>query len=70
MKPKKTFYVWKCSHCEHRNKEVFNMHWDFSMSYTANWSCSRCGGENLIKFSFRAFPITEKRGEEYYKRWY
>ena len=69
MHPKKTFYVWKCAHCEHRNKEVFNFHWEMNRSYTATWYCSGCGSDNFISIDFRVYPITEKRSEAYYARW-
>ena len=70
MNPKKTFYVWKCANCEHRNKEVFNFHWEMDKNYTTTWHCSGCGSENFIKINFRVYPITEKRSEEYYARGY
>jgi len=70
MRYKKTFYIWKCSHCEHRNKEVFNFHWDFTMRYTITWYCSKCGNKSFIDLSFKAYPITEKYSESYYERWY
>jgi len=69
MNPKKTFYVWKCSHCEHRNKEVFNFHYNFPSNYNVTWSCSKCGSENYIDIRFRVWPIKGKRDEEYYQRW-
>ena len=70
MRPKKTFYVWQCSHCQHRNKEVFNFHYDFPGGYNATWTCSGCGNDNYIDLRFRVCPITDKHKEDYYKNWY
>ena len=69
MRAKKTFYVWQCHFCQHRNKEVFNFHYNFPHNYHAVWVCSKCGSENYIDFRFRVLPITEKRDEGYYQRW-
>jgi len=70
MYSKKTFYVWKCSHCEHRNKAVFNFHYNFPGSYNVIWGCSKCGNESYIKFDFGVYPITEKRGKGFYERYF
>jgi len=67
---KKTFYVWQCAHCEHRNKEVFNFHYNFPGQYNATWCCSSCGNENYIKLEFKVYPITDKKKADYYGRWY
>jgi hypothetical protein len=69
MHPKKTFYVWKCAHCEHRNKEVFNFHYEFPHRYNATWSCSKCGSENYVDLCFRVYPIKGKHDKAYYDRW-
>jgi len=66
MKPKRTFYVWKCSHCDYRNKEVYNFHYEFPQRYHAIWKCSKCGNDNFIDFCFRVYPITEKKTERFY----
>ena len=70
MNPKKTFYVWKCAHCEHRNKEVFNFHWKMDHKYNTTWFCSKCGSESYIKFNFNVWAITEKHSEGYYDMWH
>ena len=70
MEPKKTFYIWQCSHCNHRNKEVFNFHYNFPGTYSTAWECSKCGSESYIYLGFRVMPITDKKDKEYYKRWY
>ena len=67
MRPKKTFYVWQCSHCDHRNKEVFNFHYDFPSTLHSTWICSGCGNESYITLQFRVYPITEKKDESYYE---
>ena len=69
MNLKKPFYVWKCSHCDHRNKEVFNFHYEFPHRYNAVWECNSCGSESYIIFGFRVLPITDKKKENYYERW-
>ena len=69
MEPKKTFYVWKCAHCGHRNKEVYNFHYEFPQRYNTTWSCSKCGSENYIDFTFRVYPIKGKHDKTYYDRW-
>jgi hypothetical protein len=70
MKLKKTFYIWQCSLCGHRNKEVFNFHYQMPYNYSALWDCSKCGSENYVGFRFRIYPITKNRSEEDYQRWY
>ena len=69
MEPKKTFYVWKCAHCQHRNKEVFNYHWNIPCRCNATWYCSSCGNESYIDFIIRVYPIKDKKDEEYYNIW-